>query len=189
MLLNKSISVSLLGAYGTAEDFIKSMPTTEIDVALIDINLPGMDGIQCIYNMKPSHPQVQFLIFTVLEDDDKIFQALCAGASGYLLKSSTPEELEAAILEVQSGGSPMTSSIARKVVQSFNQKSNQQNQYSLTNREKELLNSLQKGFRYKEIADKMGISIDTVRSHTQNIYQKLQVQSRTDALNKYYKNT
>ena len=186
---------TILGQYGTiiakasfdnAEDFIKAMPLIEIDVAIIDITLPGMDGIECIFELKPKYPLVQFLIFTVIEDDDKIFEALCSGASGYLLKSSTTEEISQAIIDVHNGGSPMTSSIARKVVQSFNNAGSHQLQFNLTTREKELLRFLEKGLRYKEISDSMDITLDTVRSHIRNIYYKLQVQSRTDALNKYY---
>ncbi|MEI7627091.1 MAG: response regulator transcription factor [Bacteroidota bacterium] len=186
-ILNNTESVSVLASFDNSEDFIVAMDDLEIEVAIIDINLPNMNGIECIFLLKKKFPSIHFLIFTVIEDDEKIFDALCAGATGYLLKNSTPQMIVQAIIDIKSGGSPMTSSIARKVVSSFSKVTELQDQFSLTTREKEILICLEKGLRYKEIAFNLSISMDTVRSHIRNIYEKLQVQSRTDALNKYYK--
>lgn len=186
-ILNNTNTISVSGTFANSEDFIAAMEFLEIDVAIIDINLPLMNGIECIFFLKKKFPLVHFLIFTVIEDDEKIFNALCAGATGYLLKNSTPQMIVQSIIDIKNGGSPMTSSIARKVVSSFLKTNQLQDQFSLTNREKEILICLEKGLRYKEIAFNLSISMDTVRSHIRNIYEKLQVQSRTDALNKYYR--
>src|SRR4029077_11164861 len=155
------------------------------EVVLMDIELPGHSGIACIRHVKALHPKIQFLMFTVFENAEKIFDALSAGASGYLLKSTPSEKLVEAIHEVHGGGSPMSMPIARLVVASFNKKYIESTlAEKLTLREKEVVELLAQGFMYKEIADRMKISMDTVRSYIRNIYEKLQVQSRTDAIRK-----
>lgn len=154
----------------------------------MDFNLPGgMNGIECIAQLKREHPDMQFMMLTVYEDDDKIFMALEAGASGYILKKTSPGELLEAIRDLYDGGSPMSSQIARRVV-AFFQKQAKPNPAleALTTREKEILDQLSKGYLYKEIASNLFISIETVRRHVHNIYEKLHVRSRTDAVNKYY---
>lgn len=186
-ILNHTETVSVIASFSSAEELIAAIDNLKIEVAIIDINLPHINGIECILILKKKYPFIQFLIFTVIEDDEKIFDALCAGATGYLLKNSTPQLIVQAIMDIKNGGSPMSSSIARKVVSSFSKINTLQDQFSLTAREKEILNCLEKGLRYKEIAGNLSISMDTVRSHIRNIYEKLQVQSRTDALNKYYR--
>jgi DNA-binding NarL/FixJ family response regulator len=172
-----------------AEDAIISFPKQKTDVALIDINLPGKNGIELISELKPLHPSVQFVIFTVFEDTDSIFAALKAGASGYLLKSSPPQKILEAIAEVHQGGSPMSGSIARKVISTFypTPKPTETEIPILSTREFEILTHLSKGFRYKEIADKLNISTETVRTHIRNIYQKLQVESSIEAINKVFR--
>lgn len=170
-----------------AESCIKKYGDYDPDVVIMDIHLPGINGIECIKKLKPLKSGVQFIMFTVFEDDDFVFDSLCAGANGYILKNTSPEKLAEAIRDLHQGGAPMSSSIARKVIKSLQQPESNLSSYNkLTPREKELLDFLAKGYRYKEIADMMFISIDTVRSHIRNIYEKLQVQSRTEALNKTF---
>ncbi len=173
--------------YSNAEEAIQHLPNSNVNVALTDINLPGKSGIECIEILKPKCPTINFLICTSFEDTDNVFKALKAGAIGYLVKTIQPSKLLDAITEAHHGGSPMSSHIARKVVLSFNEVTENKELEKLSNREKEILNLLSKGLRYKEIADLLFVSNETVRTHIRNIYEKLQVNSRTEALNKIYK--
>jgi DNA-binding NarL/FixJ family response regulator len=158
-----------------------------LDVVLTDIHLPGQSGIQCIATCKPKRPQLQFLVITVFEDNANLFNALCAGANGYLLKTASPAEIAQAVRDIHRGGSPMSLAIARMVVASVQQKQvNAALIGSLTSRENELVQLLAEGYRYKEIADKLVLSVETVRTYIRGIYGKLQVHSRTEALNKLY---
>jgi DNA-binding NarL/FixJ family response regulator len=152
----------------------------------MDINLPGMNGIECVRQIKPAHPEIEFIMLTVYEDTESVFNALAAGASGYLLKLATRQELLEAIQRVHAGGSPMTSHIARKVVQSFRRPAPMETETTkLSPREQQVLEYLAKGFLYKEISDALGISYDTVHNHIRHIYEKLHVRSRTQAVTKY----
>ena len=152
----------------------------------MDINLPGMDGIECVRQLKPKMPDVQFVMLTVYEDNNRLFKSLVAGASGYLLKRTPPAKLLAAIREAHAGGSPMTPQIARRVVQHFQQAPEPSSELQrLTPREQEVLDQLAKGFRYKEIVDNLGISPGTLHSYIRSIYDKLHVHSRTEAVVKY----
>jgi DNA-binding NarL/FixJ family response regulator len=152
----------------------------------MDINMPGMDGIECVKQLKILAPQIQILMLTVYEDTERIFKALAAGATGYLLKRLEPEELLQAIRDVHAGGSPMSNSIARKVVASFQAAHLAgEKQNSLSQREQSVLDCLAEGLAYKQIADQLGISINTIRTHLRHIYEKLHVQSRTEAVAKY----
>jgi DNA-binding NarL/FixJ family response regulator len=184
--VNGSPGFRCTSAYSTAEDALKGLPLDKPEVVLMDINLGGMNGIECVERLKALVPDMQIIMLTVYEDTDQIFKALSAGASGYLLKRSSPTKLLQAIREVHSGGSPMSSSIARKVVASF-QKSKQSTdkQVHLSPREEMVLSCLAKGLTYKEIADQLDISIDTIRTYLRRIYEKLHVQSRTEAVAKY----
>jgi DNA-binding NarL/FixJ family response regulator len=172
--------------YGTAEAALQGLPKDAPEVVLMDINLPGINGVECVRQLKPRLPAIQVLMLTVYEDTDTIFNALAAGASGYLLKRTKSAELLEAIREVHRGGSPMTTHIARKVIQSF-QKTGPSTQptENLSEREQEVLDCLSHGFLYKEIADKLGISYETVHTYVRRIYEKLQVRTRTEAVAKF----
>jgi DNA-binding NarL/FixJ family response regulator len=163
------------------------IPSINPDIVLMDINLPGMSGIACIRKIKEKLPATQFIMFTIYEDSDQVYEALSVGETGYLLKSTPPDEILHAMKELHAGGAPMSMRIARKVVNAFNKTSpGQQWDSALSSREKEVLQYLSKGFLYKEIADKTGITTGTVTQHIHNIYEKLHVQNRTEALNKYF---
>jgi len=185
-ILMLSEEVEVVATFTNAEDFIKDIESCKPEITLMDIGLPRQSGIECMKKLKPAYPKIEFLMWTSFEDDEKIFDALKAGASGYILKTATGQQLIQAIAELQKGGSPMSSSIARKVIASFHAPAVKQSVYNLTNRENEILELLAKGYRYKEIADKLFVSLETVRSHVHHIYEKLQVSSRTDALNKVF---
>jgi DNA-binding NarL/FixJ family response regulator len=190
MLVDGTDDCRCVGHYESVELFLSMLKDIEPDVVLMDINLPGgLSGIEGVRRLKITHPKTQVIMLTVYEETEKIFDALKAGASGYLLKRATTEEILAAIHEVKGGGSPMTPHIARKVVRSFQEvKPSTQVQETLTKREREVLQSLAVGFTYKEIADTLGISIETVRTYLRRIYKKLQVNTRTEAVGKYVSN-
>ena len=186
MLLNGSPGFSCVAAYGSGEDALAGIPEMMPDVVLMDINLPGINGIECILKLKEMDLPLLFIMLTVFEDADAIFRSLSAGACGYLLKHTPPAKLLEAIQDVYRGGSPMSGEIARKVVQSFQQPSiKSDTKVSLTKREEEILGFLAQGFFYKEIAGSLSISVETVRTHIRNIYEKLQVRTRTEAILKY----
>ena len=184
MLINASEGFVCTHACPDAEDALEKLIVNPPDVVLMDINLPGMLGPECVRKLKPVCPNTQFMMCTVYEEDEHIFESLKSGATGYILKKTPPDKLLEAITDIHNGGSPMTGGIARKVMSSFVPAAPASNE--LSSREFEILEALAKGFRYKEIADKLFISIDTVRSHIRNIYEKLQVHSRTEALNKVF---
>ncbi|MDB6028652.1 MAG: DNA-binding response regulator [Verrucomicrobiales bacterium] len=175
-----------LATYPSAEQALKGIPQTPPDVALVDINLPVLSGVECVRRLKVMLPKLQIIMHTVYEDSEVIFDALEAGASGYLLKRTAPAQLLEAIQEVHRGGAPMSSHIARKVVQSF-QKRGRSAQVSenLSPREEEILNYVAKGYINKEIAEALAIGSETVHSHLKSIYYKLHVRSRTEAVMKY----
>ena len=173
-------------AYASAEEALEHLPNDNPDVVLMDINLGGMDGIECVRRLKTQMPQAQVLMLTVFEDTEKIFRALAAGASGYLLKRMSPKKLLEAITEVRDGGSPMSASIARKVVESFRAQPGRVDEAAeLSQRERSVLNGLAEGLAYKQIADQLGVSIHTVRNYIRRIYEKLHVQTRTEAVAKF----
>ena len=185
-LIELSDGFKCVSEHSTGEEALASLPGAKPEVVLMDINLPGINGVECVRQLKPVLPDAQIVMLTVYENTDLIFQALSAGATGYLLKQTPPAELLTAIREVRSGGSPMTGHIARKVVASFQQSGNSSKEFeNLTPREKEVLDYLAKGFLYKEIADAMTISYDTVHTHIRKIYEKLHVRSRTEAVAKH----
>ncbi|HTI70891.1 MAG TPA: response regulator transcription factor [Candidatus Limnocylindria bacterium] len=187
-LLQRSPSFSLAGRYGDGESALVDVPKIKPDVVLMDINLPQIDGVECVRQLKPLVPATQFVMLTVYEDNERLFKSLMAGASGYLLKRTSHANVLAAIQEVCAGGAPMSPQIARRVVQHFRPTPGQEPEVELlAPREKVFLDHLARGYRYKEIADMMGISMDTVRSYVRTIYDKLHVHSRTEAVVKYLK--
>jgi DNA-binding NarL/FixJ family response regulator len=185
-VLNRSEGFKCLSHYGNAEDALKELPNVKPEVVLMDINLPGMNGVECVRQLKQSLPTLQVMMLTVYEDTENIFSALAAGATGYLLKRTKSAELLEAIREVHRGGSPMTTHIARKVTQSFLKRGpSTQPTENLSQREQEVLDCLSQGFLYKEIAEKLGISYETVHTYIRRIYEKLQVRTRTEAVAKF----
>lgn len=186
-LVNGAPGLRCLAAYPTGESALRDVAARMPDVALVDINLPGMNGIECVSKLKTQWPSLQILMLTTYEDGDLIFNSLRAGAKGYLLKNMPPEELVQAVAQVHAGGAPMSMQIARKVVDYFHQAQKSAVEVEqLTAREKEILALLAKGALYKEIADGLSISMSTVRTHIQHIYEKLHVQSRAEAARKFF---
>ena len=184
--LNRAEGFRCLSQYPNAEAALQGLPNDRPDVVLMDINLPGMNGVECVRRLKQLLPGTQVVMLTVYEDTENIFNALAAGASGYLLKRTSSAELLAALKEVQKGGSPMRAHIARKVVQSFQTAgASAQATENLSQREQEVLDCLSQGFLYKEIAEKLGISYETVHTYVRRIYEKLQVRTRTEAVAKF----
>jgi DNA-binding NarL/FixJ family response regulator len=187
VLINGSVGYECVHVYADAEEALDKMPAQDINIVLMDINLPGMDGIACIKALKPVMPNAQFMMCTVYDDDDHIFNALQSGASGYMLKRTSPAQILEAIRDLSEGGSPMSSEIARRVVNSMQKNGKTATAVDLlTDRETEILDFLAKGYLYKEIATELFISKETVKKHIHNIYEKLHVQNRTEALNKAY---
>jgi DNA-binding NarL/FixJ family response regulator len=175
-----------MSKHANAESALAALPAEKPDVVLMDINLPGISGIECVRRLKPLLPGTQFIMLTIYEDGEHIFNALAAGACGYLLKRVSRAELLAAVRDVQSGGSPMSSNIARKVVQSFERPANQSGEtMELSSREREVLELLARGYLYKEIADLLKISGPTVNTYIRRIYEKLHVRSRSQAVAKF----
>lgn len=186
-MLERAEGIRMLGAFPDAEAYLSDMERIAPDVVLMDIGLPGISGIDCVRQAKPLRPATQYLMSTVFESPAYIHQALCVGATGYLLKNADPEEILSAVRDIHAGGSPMSPPIARLVVASFQQRMQQSIQdHLLTEREKSVLDQLANGLMYKEIAAKAGISTETVRKHVRNIYEKLQVGSRMEAIRKVY---
>jgi len=185
-VISRAEGFKCVSQYANAEAALAGLPKDTPAVVLMDINLPGMNGVECVRQLKQVAPQIQSVMLTVYEDTENIFNALAAGASGYLLKRTKTAELLEAIREVNRGGSPMTTHIARKVTQSFQKAGpSPQPTENLSQREQEVLDCLSRGFLYKEIADKLGISYETVHTYIRRIYEKLQVRTRTEAVAKF----
>ena len=186
-LINQSENFGFVAGYIDAELAEKDIPLQPPDIVIMDINLPGMSGIECINRIKEKCQGTQFMMFTIYEDDEKVFEALKAGAHGYLLKNTPKEKLLEALEELHNGGSPMTTNIARKVIEAFEKKDQPpEDLNTLTNKEKQILDLLAKGFLYKEIAIQVHSTRNTVKQHIHHIYEKLHVQNRTEALNKAF---
>lgn len=187
LLIDDSRTCACVAAFGSAEEALARLPSLDVDVVLMDIGLPGLSGIECIRELKRRRSVIQIMMLTVFEDHDRIFQSLAAGASGYLLKQTPPGKLLQAITELHRGGSPMSTQIARQVVDFFQQAAPSGDATAgLSPREKEIIALLAKGYLYKEIADQLGISVETVRTHIHNTYEKLHVRSRTEAVMKVF---
>jgi DNA-binding NarL/FixJ family response regulator len=184
--ISLSNGFEVLDTYKSAEEALTGLPAKQPDIVIMDINLPGMNGIECIRQVKDKSPATQFMMFTVYENDEKVFEALKAGASGYLLKNTGLVQLIEALKELHNGGSPMSANIARKLVAVFRNEPNREAVAALSIRENEVLQLLSKGLLYKEIAEQLHISTATVRQHIHKIYEKLHVQNRTEAINKAF---
>jgi len=185
-IISSTPGLQFVVAFTSAEEALEAFPVKNTDVALVDINLPGRSGIELVADLKTRHPKLHLLMMTVYEDSERIFNSLQAGATGYLLKRARPAEIVDAIQDVYRGGSPMSPEIARKVVLFFHRRRDTSAKMEqLTKREIEILTQLAKGSIYKEIANHMNISLDTVRTHLQHIYNKLQVHSRHEAVLKF----
>ncbi len=185
-LLGRASSLRCVGAHSNAEEALRHIPVERPDVVLMDINLPHMSGIECVGLLKERLPKTQVLMLTTYEEGDLIFDSLRNGASGYLLKNMPPAELIQAVEQVHAGGAPMSMQVARKVVNHFQKiKRPLSEMEKLTKREQEILALLAKGYLYKEIADQLGVTLSTVRAHLHTVYEKLHVQSRTEAVVKY----
>jgi len=188
-IINESIGLNCNVIYPNGEIAIKDIPTKNHDIVLVDLGLPGISGIECIKHLKSKLPKIQFMVITISEDEEKVFEALAAGANSYLLKGMMLPNIIENIKELYNGGAPMSAQIARKVVKFLRTSTNlRENPYKelLTKREKEILSLLSKGFTYKSIAGELFIALETVKSHCHNIYEKLHVSNRTEALIKYY---
>jgi DNA-binding NarL/FixJ family response regulator len=184
-LLGLSAEVQLAGSWRDAETAIKEVPGILPDVILMDIQLPGLNGIECIRRLKKDCPNIQFLVLTVFGEDEKIFEALKAGASGYLLKSSSPEAIINAIKEIHNGGSPMSPGIARKIIQFFHEPLFERSYTIFTEREKQVLELMSQGKLVKEIAAELFVTSHAIKKHVKNIYQKMQVQNKVEAVMKW----
>jgi DNA-binding NarL/FixJ family response regulator len=185
-LIDSSPGFRCVSQHGSAENALAEIPKINSQVVLMDINLPGISGVECVRRLKPQMPTTQVIMLTVYQNTEHIFNALAAGATGYMLKQTPPAELLSAIRDVQGGGSPMSGHIARKIVQSFQQAGKiSEEAQSLSPRETEVLALLAKGFLYKEIADSMKVTYATVHTHIRHIYEKLHVRSRTEAVAKH----
>jgi two-component system, NarL family, response regulator LiaR len=187
IIVDDAAGCACIGVFENGEDAVTAIPELQPDIVLMDIGLPGINGIDCVKKLKPLCPRVQFMICTVYDEDEKIFDALAAGANSYILKRSDSDTLINSIHDLYNGGSPMSSDIARKIVRQFQKIiPAEKNEYHLTEREKEILELLAKGLTYQQAADKIFISGKTIKKHVYNIYEKLHVNSRTEAVNKYY---
>lgn len=186
-LINGTAGYSCVGSYSDCESFLSKLLAMEIDVALMDIGLPGISGIEGISRAKKIKPELNILMLTIYEDSQSVFKALCAGACGYLVKKTSPSKLLEAIKDAYEGGAPMSSLIARQVINVFQAtqgKATEENDAALSSREKEVITSLSSGNNYQQIADGLFISVDTVRHHIRNIYRKLHVHSQSEAVAK-----
>lgn len=184
--ISLSTDFLVVGTFKTGEEAFVKLPEITPDIVIMDINLPGMNGIECIRQVKDKSPDTQFMMFTVYENDEKVFEALKAGASGYLLKNTGLLQIAESVKELHEGGSPMSANIARKLVNLFRDKKEKTPVDVLSNRENEILQLLAKGLLYKEISDQLQITTGTVRQHIHKIYEKLHVQNRTEAINKAF---
>ena len=186
LILDGSPGLRCCGAWRTAEAALENLPRKPADVVLMDINLPGQSGIECVRHLKAVLPKLQIIMLTIEDDSRKVFESLKAGASGYLLKNLPPAQILEAVEEVHRGGSPMSSQIARLLVQQFQQSGRRNDEMArLTPREEEVLSLAVKGYRSKEIADALSLSTQTVQTHFRNLYEKLHVRSRVEAVARY----
>lgn len=188
-ILQGKEGIDVIRTFSNGDNFLRDFMNIDVDVVIMDINMPGKNGIECVAEAKPLKPSVQFLMSSVFENPSYIFSALCSGANGYILKNSSSDELVSAVKQIFLGGAPMSAQVARMVVNSFQSKTAEKIETgSLSNREKEILDLLAQGLMYKSIGSKLNISTETVRTHVRNIYEKLQVSTRMEAIRKVFPN-
>lgn len=187
-IIADSKDISCIGSFSNAESFINAYDDLQPDVTLMDIDLPGISGIEAIFTIKSNYPKAKFLVLTVFNDDEKVFKALKAGAEGYLLKKYSFDYLVEDIIEMTRGGAPMSPEIAKKVIRYFQRDESRAQFNNLTEKEKVVLEMIVEGFLYKEIAAKLNVTIDGIKKHAHNIYEKLHVRTRSEAIRKYLSN-
>ena len=185
-IINMTDGFKVLQSFSTAESALEKLYTLKPDIVIMDIHLPGMSGIECIKQAREKSPTMQFMMFTIYENSDVVFQALEAGATGYLLKNSSASKIIESLRELHQGGSPMNAEIAKKLVMRFQKTPFAQNEYHLTPKEQQVLELMAKGYLYKEIADELNNTVNTIKQHIRNIYEKLHVQNKAEAINKIY---
>ncbi|KYP15198.1 response regulator transcription factor [Flavihumibacter sp. CACIAM 22H1] len=184
-IVNNSANISCIGSFPDAESYINEYDALKPDVTLMDIDLPGLSGIEAIQLIKLKDQHAKFLVLTIFNNDDKVFNAIKSGAGGYLLKKHSFDYLLENIMELQAGGAPMSPEIAKRVITYFQRSSSGPDLNSLTDREKEVLELIVEGYLYKEIAHKLHVSIDTIKKHASSIYEKMHVRTRSEAIKKY----
>ena len=185
-IINMTEGFKVIRTFGTAEEMLAHLETSDPDIVIMDIQLPGMNGIECIKQVREKKPSIQFMMFTIYENSDHVFQALEAGATGYLLKNSPPSKIIESLSELHNGGSPMNAEIAKKLVTRFQKPVLPQNEYHLTPKEQQVLELMSKGYLYKEIADELNNTVNTIKQHIRHIYEKLHVQNKAEAINKVF---
>ncbi|GAB2816886.1 response regulator transcription factor [Ferruginibacter profundus] len=185
LIINESEDIGCIGIFSNAESFIEQYEELRPDVTLMDIDLPGMSGIEAIFNIKSGYPRAKFLVLTIFNDDEKVFNALKAGAGGYLLKKHSFDLLLENIKELYFGGAPMSPEIAKKLIGYFQRDNGRVQLNNLTDKEKKVLELIVEGYLYKEIAGTLGVTIDAIKKHAHNIYEKLHVRTRSEAIRKY----
>ena len=185
-IIQMSDGFTVLHSFASAEEALPVLILSPPDIVIMDINLPGMNGIECIRQARMKNPRVQFMMFTIYENSDTVFEALEAGATGYLLKNSSPARIVESLKELYEGGSPMNAAIAKKLVMRFQKQASSLDEYHLTPKEHEVLQLMSKGLLYKEIAAELNNTVNTIKQHIRHIYEKLHVQNKAEAINKIY---
>lgn len=185
-IINMTDGFKVLQTFSNAEDALINLPTLHPDIVVMDINLPGISGIECIRRIHEKNRSTQFMMFTIYENSDSVFEALRAGATGYILKNSSPTKIIESLQELYTGGSPMNPEIAKKLVLRFQHQSFAENEFNLTPKEQKILDLMSKGYLYKEIANELNNTVNTIKQHIRHIYEKLHVQNKAEAINKMY---
>ena len=185
-IINMTDGFKVLQTFSNAEDALQQLSLLQPDIAIMDINLPGISGIECIRRVHEKNSSIQFMMFTIYENSDTVFEALEAGATGYILKNSSPAKIIESMQELYQGGSPMNPEIAKKLVMRFQKQTFSQNEYHLTPKEQKILELMSKGYLYKEIASELKNTVNTIKQHIRHIYEKLHVQNKAEAINKMY---
>ncbi len=185
-IINMTDGFKVLKTFANAEDALQNLSLLQPEIVIMDINLPGISGIECIRRVHEKNRSIQFMMFTIYENSDTVFEALEAGATGYILKNSSPSKIIESLQELNQGGSPMNAEIAKKLVMHFQKQTFSQNEYHLTPKEQTILNLMSKGYLYKEIAGELKNTVNTIKQHIRHIYEKLHVQNKAEAINKVY---